>query len=148
MQPEHLERYLREHIPLSAAMQVRVLLADADSVTLCAPLAPNINHRDTVFGGSSSALAILAGWSLVHVALADLGPHRIVIQRNSVDYSAPMLGDFTARSFVAAPDDWRRFLSTLERKGRARIAVTAVLEGDGVECGRFEGSFVAIRMAG
>jgi len=148
MRPDYLERYLHEHIPLSSAMEVRVLAIDPDGVTLGAPLAPNINHRDTVFGGSASALAILAGWSFVHVALAALGPHRVVIQRNSMDYSAPMLGDFTARSFVADPDDWRRFLSMVKRKGRARIAVTAVLESDGVRCAMFEGSFVSIRMVG
>jgi thioesterase domain-containing protein len=148
MQPDSLERYLHEHIPLSAAMQVRVLSAHADGVTLSAPLAPNINHRDTVFGGSASALAILAGWSLVHIALADLGAVRIVIQRNSIDYSAPMPGEFTARSFLTSCDEWPRFLSMLERKGRARVSVTSVLASNGVECGSFEGWFVAIRMAG
>ena len=51
---------LHAHIPLSAAMQVSVAAVDADGVTLQAPLAPNINHRDTVFGGSASAVAILA----------------------------------------------------------------------------------------
>lgn len=145
MQPDGLERYLHEHIPLSAAMQVRVVSADPEGVTLAAPLAPNINHRETVFGGSASALAILAGWSLVRVALEDREPCRIVIQRNSMEYSAPMLGEFSARSFVEDSDEWRRFFSMLERKGRARIAVSALLESEGTECGRFEGTFVAIQ---
>lgn len=148
MQANHLERYLHEHIPLSSAMGVRVLEVGGGRIVLCAPLSPNINHRDTVFGGSASALAILAAWSLVHVALADLGRYRIVIQRNSIDYTAPMIGDFTARSFVTDPDVWSRFLLTLERKGRARVSVTSVLESGGTKCGSFEGVFVAIRMTG
>jgi hypothetical protein len=49
-----LEQYLHEHIPLSAAMGVKVVQADPQCVVLTAPLAPNINHRDTVFGGSAS----------------------------------------------------------------------------------------------
>ena len=68
-----LERYLHEHIPLSKAMQVSVVSVDTDGVTLRAPLAPNINHQDTVFGGSASAVAILAGWSLLHTRLAAAG---------------------------------------------------------------------------
>lgn len=59
-----LEQYLHEHIPLSRAMGVEVQEADWNGVTLRAPLAPNNNHRETVFGGSASAVAILAAWAL------------------------------------------------------------------------------------
>jgi thioesterase domain-containing protein len=146
MQPDHLESYLYEHIPLSSAMRVRVLAVDADGVTLWAPLAPNINHRDTVFGGSASALAILSAWSLVRAGLSDVGTCRIVIQRNSIDYIAPMPGDFTARALAPDPSAWSRFLVMLQRKGRARVTVACVLESEGAECCRFQGTFVAIRM--
>ena len=47
-------------MPLSQAMQVTVVEASFQQVVLTAPLAPNINHRETVFGGSASAVAILA----------------------------------------------------------------------------------------
>lgn len=58
-----LQAYLHRQIPLSAAMQVSVVSATLDSVVLSAPLAPNINHKYTAFGGSVSALGILAAWS-------------------------------------------------------------------------------------
>jgi thioesterase domain-containing protein len=142
-----LETYLHEHIPLSAAMGVRVVSLDPRTVTLEAPLGPNINHRETVFGGSASALAILAAWSLVHVRLAEAGHgYRIVIQRNSVEYDAPMPGTFSAVSRLTEPDAWPRFMRMLERKGRARVGVSCVLESEGVACGRFEGTFVAINL--
>ncbi len=140
-----LESYLHEHIPLSAAMGATVVRADACGVELAAPLAPNINHRDTVFGGSASALAILAAWSLVHVRLLEAGLDcRIVIQREQVQYAAPMLGDFGARSRLTDPGAWDRFLLTLGRRGRARTSVSCSLVSGDVECGRFEGTFVAI----
>ena len=60
MDTKSLENYLHEHIPLSKAMGVTVRSVSGEAVTLAAPLAPNINHRETVFGGSASALAILA----------------------------------------------------------------------------------------
>jgi len=46
-----VQQYLHDHIPLSKAMQVTVLSAQTDSVILSAPLAPNINGKETVFGG-------------------------------------------------------------------------------------------------
>ena len=145
MQPSELERYLHEHIPISAAMGVSVVSASIESILLRAPLEPNINHRDTVFGGSASALAILSAWSLVRVRLAEEGfSSRIVIQRNCVDYDAPMLGEFSAASRLSDPASWERFVRMLERKGRARVSVAATLESQGAPCGRFEGSFVAI----
>ncbi len=142
--PAALEHYLHQHIPLSAAMQVRVLFATPDEVVLQAPLAPNINHRDTVFGGSASALAILAAWSLVHTRMRAQGLQgKLVIQRNSMDYDAPIPGAFEAR---ACMDDarWQPFARMLARKGKARIAVTSRLEHGGEVVGRLEGEFVAL----
>jgi len=143
---EALEEYLRGHIPLSAAMDVRVDRADPDGIVISAPLEPNINHRDTVFGGSASALAILAGWALVHVRLSRDrdAPHRIVIQRNEVEYLAPIEGRFRAR--VPAPDhaDWDRFLRILERRGKSRIGIDAeILVGEEV-VGVLSGQYVAL----
>jgi thioesterase domain-containing protein len=63
MNEYELQRYLHERIPLSRAMAVEVRAATAEGVEIYAPLAPNINHRDTVFGGSASAVAILTTWS-------------------------------------------------------------------------------------
>jgi len=144
MSPSELETYLHDHIPLSRAMGVRILAVDPDHVTLAAPLAPNINHRETVFGGSASAAAILSAWSLLHLRLTAEGlPSRVVIQRNSMEYLVPVTGDFTATSALAPDADWAAFARMLSRRGRARIAVEAVLEQDGIAAGRLHGEFVA-----
>ena len=50
-----IERYLHEHIPLTTHMEVGVDRIDDTGVRLTAPLAPNINHRQTAFGGSVAA---------------------------------------------------------------------------------------------
>jgi len=42
-------------------------------VLLTAPLAANINHRATVFGGSASAVAILAAWTYLYFVLKGTG---------------------------------------------------------------------------
>jgi len=144
--PADLERYIHEHIPLSHAMGVSVLSVAADAVVLQAPLAPNINHRQTVFGGSASALAILAGWALVHVRLRSAGmAERLVIQRNTMEYQHPIRGQFTARAVLAQPDRWKPFLAMLARKGKARVSVLAVLEEMDRVAASFSGEFVAFR---
>jgi thioesterase domain-containing protein len=139
-----LERYLHRHIPLSKAMQVSVLDVQSDSVTLSAPLPPNINHRESVFGGSASAVAVLAAWSLVHTRLlAAALPSRLVIQRNTMQFTTPITGTFTARSSLTNEQRWERFTHVLKRKGKARISVSCTLHFAGREAGCFEGEFVA-----
>jgi len=143
-----LQQYLHEQIPLSRAMQVRVDALDPGGVTLSAPLAPNINHHETVFGGSAVALAILSGWSLLHVRMrAAALDARLVIQRNAMEYERPIAGDFTARSAFESEDAFEAFAAMLTRRGRARLTVVATLEHGGVRAGHFTGQFVAMRAA-
>lgn len=143
--PAELEKYLHEHIPLSKAMEVSVVAIRDDAVTLRAPLAPNINHRETVFGGSASAVAILAAWSLLHTRLRRDGiANRLVIQRNTMEFEQPIWGDFTARSSLEQPGEWQRFTRQITKKGKARMAVTATLEHADQVVGRFHGEFVAL----
>ncbi|HEX7857220.1 MAG TPA: YiiD C-terminal domain-containing protein [Sphingobium sp.] len=143
-QESSLEDYLHRQIPLSAAMAVSVKAATTLFVILSAPLEPNINHKSTVFGGSASALGILAAWSLLHLRLVDAGLHsEIVIQSSQMDYDRPIDGSFTARSALSDSADWPTFLKTLSRKGRARIEVQSVLSQGDVPAGRLSGRFVA-----
>jgi thioesterase domain-containing protein len=143
--PRDVERYLHEHIPLSQAMGVRVVTAGPEGVTLSAPLAPNINHRETVFGGSASALAILASWTLIHLRLSAAGIRcRLVIQRNSMSYSKPILDEFAARTLPLDDEAWETFLKMYDRWQRARIRVRSVLECRGEQVGELEGDFVAL----
>ncbi|WP_341913351.1 YiiD C-terminal domain-containing protein [Ferrovibrio terrae] len=144
-----LEAYLHNHIPLSAAMQVSVISASFEAVTLGAPLAPNINHRSTAFGGSVSTLAILSAWSLVNLRLNAEGLRtRLVIQSNHMDYDAPIESDFTATATLADPAAWPLFIKMLRRKGRARIVAQSVVQCGEILGGRFEGEFVAFRLDG
>ena len=146
MNARELQDYLNARIPLSRAMAVEVRAASAGSgVELGAPLAPNINHRDTVFGGSASAVAILAAWSVLFLRLRAEGRSgRIVIRRNTMSYERPIAGDFTA--FAAPPDatTWSRSLATLDRGRAARVHATATLRCEGETVGVLEGEFVIL----
>ncbi len=141
-----LEKYIQDHIPLSKAMQVSVLEIQDETVVLSAPLEPNINHHQTVFGGSASALAMLSAWSLLKVRLANSGLiSRLVISKSSMDFILPIQGEFVARAVMAQPEEWPKFLQTLIRKEKARIIVSVIIEHANQVVGRLSGEFVAMR---
>lgn len=145
MSPADLQQYLHEHIPLSKAMAVTVVSVDLDSVTLSAPLQPNINHRETVFGGSASAIAILAAWCLIHTKLTAEGiASRLVIHENTMRYDKPITGEFSAVSRLQNQEHWSKFKTMLHRRGKARISVVAELIFQGEVAGSFTGEFVAL----
>ncbi len=145
MQTRQLQDSLHGRIPLSHAMGVTVLQADPGQVVLRAPLVANVNHSGTVFGGSASAVAVLAAWSLVEVRLqADAQPGRIVIRRSSMDFEQPIVADFTAIASPPAAADWQKLLATLRRGRMGRIVVRSVLECEGARVGELEGEFAVI----
>ena len=145
MNAKDLEAYLRDRIPLSRAMAVEVRSASPQGVTLFAPLAPNINHRDTVFGGSASALAILAAWSALYVRMRDGGHEgRIVIHRNTMHYERPIIDGFTATAAVPDGPAWDRLLAAMQRRRPGRIRIGAKLECDAEQVGDLDGEFVVL----
>ena len=149
MERDDLEIYLHEQIPLTKAMGVSVRSIADGSVTLAAPLAPNINHKSTVFGGSASALCILAAWSTLHVRLTDAGlTTEIVIHTNTMEYQRPIHGEFVATGAVSAEADWPGFLKTLESRKKARVEVEAGLRCGDEAVGVFRGRFVAFLREG
>jgi len=149
-----LERYLAQHIPLSRALGVRVERFDAFELRLRAPLEPNLNHRHTAFGGSLSALAILAGWTRVAFDLRRAGRDaRVVVQRSHIDFDAPAEAAFEARVEAVPAPEWDTFLRTLERRGKARVGVRGTVRvsdaGDGADqVARFAARYVALGRTG
>jgi thioesterase domain-containing protein len=140
-----LQDSLHQRIPLSQAMGITVLQAEPDRVVLHAPLAPNVNHSGTVFGGSAAALAVLAAWSLVEVRLqAAAQPGRIVIRRSAMDFAQPIVADFTATAVAPSPPQWEKLLSTLRRGRMGRIVIRSVLECEQARVGELEGEFAVI----
>jgi len=104
---DDLQAYLATHIPLSTAMQVHVAIAEDNHIELRAPLAPNVNHRGTVFGGSIASLATLACWSLLWVRTRDWEPApHLVVRRSKIDYDHPAQGEFRAIARIPPEMDW------------------------------------------
>jgi thioesterase domain-containing protein len=148
MESEHLssslQRYLLKQIPISKGLGISITEASLEEILITAPLAPNLNHHGTAFGGSVSAVAILAGWSLVYARLE--AGHRypaVVIQHNEIRYLKPIEGTFAARARLAEPGKWTHFLQGLSRHGKARTIVVVEIEGPHGISAQFRGTYVA-----
>lgn len=146
MKKDELEAYLHEHIPISSAMGVTVVSSGAERTVLAAPLSPNINHRDTVFGGSAASVAMLAGWSLMRLRLNEEKIDcRIVIQKSEMKFSSPIASDFNASASLADPSDWARFADTFRKRGLARTKVRVAVGIENKTAAEFTGVFAATK---
>jgi thioesterase domain-containing protein len=138
-----LEVTLRREIPLTRAMGVTVAGFDTTGLTLHAPLAPNLNHKHTAFGGSLATLATLAGWGLLQLLLREHAPVTVVIQESTARYLRPVTAELQARCALPPADALDRFVRTLERKGAARIGLDVEIPSGNELAVSFHGQFVA-----
>ncbi len=112
-----LQATLHSEIPLSQAIGIAVHSYDDGCLALRAPLAPNINHKDTAFAGSLNALVTLTGWSLIWLLLdAEALRGKIVIQDSTIRYLRPVTQDFVARASLPPAEEIARFLLLLREK--------------------------------
>lgn len=136
------EAFLHEQIPLTRAMAVRVASWDGDELHLTAPLEPNHNHLGTAFGGSLSALATLAGYSLVWLLLGNRDAH-IVIRGSSMRYRRPVRGELHAVCHRPGAAAWDAFQAQFAGTGKAALSLQVTVVENGEVCVEFAGDFVA-----
>lgn len=145
---QHLEQVLYRDIPLTRHMGVKVIQWQDHRLHLHLPLAPNVNHKSTLFGGSLYCGAVLAGWGWLYLRLKEAGidDGHIVIQDGQISYPLPVKAD--AIAICDAPDHatWDRFLKLYQRRGRARLALpTRIVEGSDDSAVAFVGQYVLHR---
>ncbi|WP_122522600.1 thioesterase domain-containing protein [Pseudomonas viridiflava] len=144
-----LEQVLHHDIPLTREMGIRVIDWQNHRLRLHLPLAPNVNHKSTLFGGSLYCGAVLAGWGWLHLRVREAGidDGHIVIQDGQISYPLPVRED--AIAVCDAPDvaQWDRFITTYQRRGRARLELpTRIHAQDSDESAvKFTGQFVLHR---
>ena len=126
-------------------MGISVSFIDSKTVSLTSPLSPNINHKDTAFGGSLSSLAILSCWTLIHYKLDEITKnYNLVVQKSQINYHAPVNGEFTSTCKLKDVKDWIRFKDSLFKFGKARIILQSeVWSNNRLSC-THTGVYVAI----
>ncbi|MEL7082912.1 MAG: thioesterase domain-containing protein [Cyanobacteria bacterium P01_A01_bin.3] len=141
-----LQSTLHAEIPLTKAMGIEVVAYGDCQLTLKAPLQPNINHKSTAFGGSLYSIAVLTGWGLLFLFLQERGlTGQIVIAKSDIRYVRPVTGELASTCQLPEPDIYDRFLTLLQRKGKSRIELTAVVrDSNGQAAVEFHGVYVVL----
>ena len=138
---ESLEKTLHKLIPISKHMGITVTDYTGSELTLVAPLANNINHQQSAFGGSLFSLTALAGWGLMQLKLCEENlDGNTVVAGGDVTFSAPVTEDYTCR--CSLPDGWPQFLEKLKSKGKAAVGMSSIVSAHGGEAMQFNGHFV------
>jgi thioesterase domain-containing protein len=139
-----LRSKLASEIPVTLHLGLEVLAHDEDGLILAAPLAKNVNHEGTAFAGSVNAVATLAGWGWVWLALRAAGQAgHVVLQDSNVRYLAPVDQDFRAYALQPPKPAVERLLDAIRRHRRGRIGLTVEVRGGERLLAVFEGRYVA-----
>ncbi len=141
-----LTAFLREKIPLSRAMEVTVVEQDGSRLVLEAPLAANVNHLGSAFGGSLHALPTLACYAALWTILREAGiDGHVVVKHSEANYRQPVKGRLRATCLRPAQTRVDQFMGDLRRNKKARMELTATVEGEGGKPAvEFSGTFVAL----
>ena len=144
--PADLEAYLHEKIPLTKAMGICVIETGPRQLVLEAPLAPNVNHLGSVFGGALHALPTLACYAALWTLLREGGVDgHVVVKKSYANYLQPVKGTFRATCLRPPPGIAAEFLDDLRRHKKARMDLESVVPGTGGKPAvEFHGSFVAV----
>lgn len=146
MSEKKLEAFLHEKIPLTKAMGLHVAESRGRRLVLEAPLDKNINHLGTAFGGSLHMLPTLACYAGLWTLLREAGlDGHVIVKHSEADYKSPVKGTLRAVCVRPPAADAKDFIRDLKRHKKARMTLTAIVEGDkGKPAVEYSGDFVAV----
>ncbi len=141
---EALEDEILSGIPITRAMQLKVLSYDGEQLSLQVPLAANVNDKGCAFGGSLASALTLSCWGLVRCAMQDAELDAdIYVQDSSIEYLLPVWGDIVACARPTTPRSLADFMQTFRTRGRARLQMCASVWENHQEAARLCARFVA-----
>ena len=133
-----------QQIPLSKAMDMRIVDFTDNTLTCSASLAPNVNVHGTAFAGSLYAVQALTGWGMMHLQLRlhDLDAS-IVIANGQIDYAKPVAEEIVVSCSFAGQE---AAMDNLQKSGKGRFQLTSKVQlSDGSSAGSFSGLY-AVRL--
>lgn len=140
-----LARMLREQIVPAKAMGIEVARYNGEELVLRAPLRLNINDKGTAFAGSLYSIAVLAGWGLAFLKLAEADlSGEIMVYKSSMFYQSPVREDLVASCRAPGAAEVGAFLGAFRAEGKGKIELcTEIRAGDEVAVS-FTGRFAAL----
>ena len=128
---EKLKQFFIDHLPITQFMGLEVESYDGGTLILTAPLEPNINDKQTAFGGSLYNTAVMACWGMIYLKTQENNIHcNQVVTEGSMKYIAPVVGRIRAICHAPSEEELTGFFEHFERKGKARIGLEAAIYND------------------
>ena len=142
---ERFEADCRRDIPLLTAMELAFVGYDDLTLTMEAPLAPNVNNKGTAFGGSIASICLFGGWAVSTLGFMENGIDNteIVVFRNDMIFERPARGLLNVEARVT-PAEFETVLARLGQHdtGRIRFDVDVETFHDGERCATMRGVYV------
>ena len=141
-----LQDFFKSHLPITQYMEMKVESYDGNTLVLHAPLDPNINDKQTAFGGSLYNASVMACWGMLYLKTLEANIEcNQVVTKGSIEYKAPVKGDI--RAICHAPDkaELDNLINVFKEKGRARMSLKASIECSGRTAVEFEGSYAILK---
>jgi len=119
-----LQQKIRSSIPLSEMMQFEIEEISSRSITVHAPLKPNINIHGTGFAGSLYSIGVLTGWALADhlMSLSDM-KGTLVVAGAEIKYRTPVTQDIKCSTSVSDRAT-RAFVEEYKANGKGRLQLS------------------------
>jgi len=138
---EEFSHQSRQSIPLLKSMGLEFTEFDDGCLRVEMPLAPNINDKQTGFGGSIAALATTSGWAVISLLLLSRSAnYDVVVTESHMRYLAPATGDFYALTSVTS-SALSAFNRVLDSQCHGRITVQVMVEQEGEQIAVYTGTY-------
>lgn len=117
-------KFLHKNIPSVRFMQLQLLSCTDNTLTAKAPAKPNLNDKQTIFGGSSGALMVVCGWSLIKYNLEQRGfNHDVVIAEAKTRWHKAQTEDLWINAHTEI--SWSETEMTLNNNQQTKITIDA-----------------------
>lgn len=128
---EKLKQFFLDHLPITQFMGLEIESYDGNTLILSAPLEPNINDKQTAFGGSLYNTAVMACWGMVYLKTQEKNIEcNQVVAEGNVKYIAPVSGRIRAICHAPSEEDLAKFFESFDLKGRAKITLESAIYND------------------
>lgn len=128
---ETLKQFFLDHLPITQFMGLEVESYDGDTLILTAPLEPNINDKQTAFGGSLYNAAVMACWGMIYLKTQEKNIKcNQVVAEGSMKYIAPINGRIRAICHAPSEEALADFFEVFDLKGRAKITLDSAIYDD------------------
>lgn len=142
------QAFLYAEIPLVQNMQLQLQNITESELKATAPITPNINDKQTVFGGSSAALMTICGWTLIKTNLEKLGIHNdVVIHKADNHWQKAQTDDLIIMAHVNPEISWTDIEKQLQTRNRShKLQVNCkVLNQSHEICSQMSGQYVILK---